>query len=216
MEDEKFCGFTVGFAATTDVDNHGERLTLEALQKMKHTIESDPTRRFMNLNHDRSQRIGEIVDSELVIKDEWAGLKVKTGIYKGREDVLEKIRKGELSGLSIEAIEVKHAGKFSVENAIPAEIKLNAKYSREVAEILDSIDVGYNREIKKSLDVIVAINLIINNIPLLISTIKLLYDWWQRKSEEEKRQANVTITVNNTIYNFYNDTPEDIAKKFQK
>ncbi len=102
MEDE-YIGYTEGYIATTGIDNHGDRLTVEALKSMVKQLNEKPSLRILHLQHDMEQPIGYIIDCYIEYKEDWAGIRVKVGYYKSRPDVWEMVQTGKLTGFSFGA-----------------------------------------------------------------------------------------------------------------
>jgi phage head maturation protease len=94
---EKVFGKVNGIAMSTKTDLHGEKFTIDALQKMLDFHKQNP---FVFHNHDRSQPpVGRVVSAKIVEIADSFGLQVETEVLN--EEIWKKIESGELRGFSV-------------------------------------------------------------------------------------------------------------------
>ena len=198
MKDKKFCGYVDGYGTTTDLDNHGERMSLERIKKVKEDYEKNPERKKILKEHNKNKVIGEIISMKIEEKDDWAGLKIKVGIYKGYEKELKKM-KDENWGFSIGAIYSKGKIPKDKENYTPIKLEVSGKLHREIEDYLNSRKIPYEVYIRKSADALTDINFWVGNIAILIGLVNILLEIKKRKEGKIIFNApNSKIEINKT------------------
>ncbi len=211
-EDERFCGYTEGIAAGTNVDNHGDKLTLENPQKMKDDIYNNTEKRVVNLEHNEKDKIGEIVNCEIENIGSHHFLKVKVGIYKGREDVIEKIQKGELKGFSIS-----FRYEVNVPNSLkqilpPLNIEIDAILRKDLEDLLTANNISYSCFVRKA-DTATSIITIAGFAASIIEILKIVYDL----RKDKKSNINVyNIKINDSVININTTTQEETGKRIRE
>lgn len=213
--DEKFCGYIEGFGATTSLDRHGDKLNLENLKDMKKQFDNKKVQEVL-LGHDKSQPIGQILKSEIITKEGWAGIKLKVGIYKRREDILNMFKKGKLNGFSWGGW-VGGEG-FSVEDLEKSKIKIEVEgeVHKEVEKILDSLDIKYGAFLKKSIDAPTIIAIVVGETSVILTAISLLYQLWKDKKKEENKNINLNIVIKDKRFNYQENSIKEIEKRLRE
>ena len=97
---ENFVGYVEGYLTTTDVDREGDKLTPQAVEKVKRTLDDNSQKRIFYADHDTERSVGRVLDWKLHRKSGgWVGLWGRVGIT----DIIiwRRIKSGELSGFSL-------------------------------------------------------------------------------------------------------------------
>jgi len=197
---EKFCNFIQGFIATTSIDSHGDKLTVKCLTDMETVLKNHPEKRKMTLNHEKGNHIGEIVETKIIDEEGIKKLWVKVGIYKGKEKVLEMIKRGELKGFSWEGI----FNEKDFENS-KIKIEIDGKYHHEIENILENAKIKYSVHLKKSADALTVIGLLLTGIGNLIGIIGLII-----ALKNKNPTMNINIIINNQKIPVNKDNEEKI------
>jgi len=202
----QYCGFIEGYAATTDVDRHGDKLTPSAISSLERQLNENPDRRVLNLRHDPNCLIGDIVEWRIDSKNDWRGLWVKVGIYEGCEDSLAQMQKGELGFFSMEIYDLEEGthgvptGKDFSANTYRMRLEVRPDLRHEVAERLKKEDIESRVFVRKAADLPTVIEIAATSTLIVLK----LYDIWKNIRDREKGDkstAQQSMNIFNIVFN---------------
>jgi hypothetical protein len=212
-KESEYIGFIEGYAFTTNIDKHGDRLSPEAIENIAQQMLANPSLRTVNYNHDRNQPMGYITDFHIENKGELKVLRVKVGIYKTRPDLWEKIQSGEISGFSYGAKIVKMESEKMPDIKCSFTVELDDGDWHRLDDMLTSMGVKPEINVKKSIDVPTTIMLTIS-ILSLPGVIYGIYDLW-KKFYKNKKGLWIKIKTTKRRYNFKDNTIDEIIEEIE-
>ena len=217
--EDKFIGYVEGYLCTTDIDSHGDKLTSEVVEDMKKQMDKNPKLRTLYLEHDTNQPIGIILESKIEIKNKWRGLKVKAGIFQGREDVWKRIKNGKLGGFSIGTRVLRFEQTGSIKQRKDGNhfnerytfsLEVSPQWWVEIKNLLDKEETKSEVYLKKGIDFPTVIWVIASSLTI----IDKLYRYW-KSNKEKGKNINISIVIKNNKFNFNRFSPEEIKKYFK-
>jgi len=188
MDKKEFGKYFEGYGVTTGKDRHGDVWTKEHLVKIKKDFESHPERKIIPNQHNPKEVIGEILSMKIEEKENgWAGLKIKGGIFKGKEKEFEKMKK-EGWGFSI-AVLYSNCNLTS-EEILNSETKIEVSpyIHREIENVLDSSGFKYGVHLRKGIDFPTIISLVGITLFNLYKLLDLLLKLKEKKDNEKNKK----------------------------
>lgn len=213
MLEGEYLGFIEGYAATTDIDSCGDKLSPEAIEKMAEQIKSSTKLRIAPYNHDMNQPMGYITDVRVDTKGSWKGLHVTIGIYKSRPDLWEKVKSGEIKGLSYKAKILEMEYKKMQDNQCSFTIEVDSKEWHKIYDMLLKMGAKAEPVVAKAIDTLTIITVSIS-ILTLPGAIYGIYDLWKRLGGKNKGQW-MTLKTIERHYNFNDNTVEEVIKEIE-
>lgn len=211
--EEEYLGFIEGYTATTDIDSHGDQLSPEAIEKMAEQIKSNPKLRIAPYNHDMNQPMGYITDVRVDTKGSWKGLHVTIGVYKSRPDLWEKVKSGEIKGLSYKAkiLEMEYQKMNDIQCLF--DIEVNSQEWNQIYDMLLKMGAKVEPVVSKAIDIPAVITVSIS-ILTLPGAIYGIYNLWNKIRGKNKGQW-IRITTKKRHYNFDDNTVDEIVKQIE-
>jgi len=204
-----FIGYLEGYICTTDVDSHGDRITPEAIISIKERIIKKPGLRIIYLQHDTSQPCGKILKLRIDTKGKWKGLWAKTGIFKGREDVLKMCENKELTGFSIAGRILEYKPKIIRKKELKYrfQLEIDPQYWGEIKDILNKENIQREVYLRKALNLPAIISIVTNGLSIIDTLCKYIKS--HKKNEQE---INIKIVIKELKLNLNIVTPQEIKK----
>jgi len=211
--EEEYLGFIEGYVATTDIDSHGDQLSPEAIENMAEQIKNNPKLRIAPYNHDMNQPMGYITDVRVDTKGSWKGLHLTMGVYKSRPDLWEKVKSGEIKGLSYKAkiIEMEYQKMNDIQCSF--DIEVTSQEWNQIYEMLMKMGAKVEPVVSKAIDVptVITVSLSVLTLP---GAIYGIYNLWNKIRSNNKGQW-IRITTTKRHYNFDNNTVDEIVKQIE-
>lgn len=211
--EEEYLGFIEGYAATTDIDSHGDQLSPEAIEKMAEQIKSNPVLRIAPYNHDMNQPMGYITDVRVDTKGSWKGLHVTMGVYKSRPDLWEKVKSGEIKGFSYKAKILEMEYKKMKDIKCSFDIEVNNQDWNQIYDMLTTMGAKVEPVVSKAIDVPTVITVSVS-ILALPGAIYGIYNLWNMLRGKNKGQW-IKIKTKTRYYNFNDNTVEEVIKEIE-
>ena len=211
--EEEYLGFIEGYAATTDIDSHGDQLSPEGIEKMAEQIKSNPALRIAPYNHDMNQPMGYITDVRVDTKGSWKGLHVIMGVYKSRPDLWEKVKSGEIKGFSYKAKILEMEYKKMKDIKCSFDIEVNNQDWNQIYDMLTTMGAKVEPVVSKAIDVPTVITVSVS-ILALPGAIYGIYNLWNTLRGKNKGQW-IKIKTKTRYYNFNDNTVEEVIKEIE-
>jgi HK97 family phage prohead protease len=212
-KENEYIGFIEGYAATTDVDLHGDKLTPEAIENMAEQINNNPKLRIAPYNHDITQPMGYITDFRVDTKGSWKGLHIKVGVYKSRPDLWKKVLSGDIKGFSYGARIREMEYKKMPDTNCSFTIEIINEEWHQICDILSKLGAKVEPDVRKAWDtpIIITVTLSILTLP---ASIYGLYDLWKRLGGKSKGQWMKIKTIKRK-FDFNTNTVEEITNEIE-
>lgn len=211
MQEKKYCYIGQGWLATTNVDSDGHQLTEEHLKKMIKELDEYPSRRIINFNHNPEDKMGELIKWEIRDIGDFLGVFITHGVYKGREDIAEKIKDGSIKGFSYTAMELGGVNSEEDFDKMDIKIDLDGKDISEVEKVLKNEGITPIIKYNKSADVLCQIAFYSGLLASFLTIIKALYNLYNAG-----KINNPSITFNDCTFNFNDQSYEEMAKEVKE
>ncbi len=209
--ENKFCDYFECYGLTTGKDKHGDIWTKEQLIKIKNDFESHPESKIIFSQHKLNDQVGKILSMKIEERGDWAGLKVKVGVFNGKKEEFERMKK-ENWGLSVGVLY--SSSSLSEEEIINSKIKVEVSpfIHKEAERILDSLSVKYGVYLRKAVDA----STIISLIGLTLTEMGILFDLLLRLRDERNKEGKIIIIIDKDKKELTNKNKEEIAKAINK
>jgi hypothetical protein len=193
MKENKFCHIIEGIGTTTEVDKHGDKLTLDSLKTIKQSIEEGNID-FL-YNHEEDNKIGEIIECEIFHQGGVDKLRIKVGIYKGKEEYVEMMKNRILTGFSIGFLDGGTKKEF---DNCGIKLEVSPWIRHEVDNALEKNNIRHIDYVRKGAEATAIIGLAIQGLGLLVSIVTLAYTIWMDKKTKnpEIQPPKISLNVN--------------------
>jgi len=147
----------------------------------------------------------------VVEKEDCTTLYGKFGIFESRRDVLEKIKNGELSGLSISASYGNVDYNEGANSDHELTLTIDPSHRAVVGRILRSHGIRYRARIQKSASALAAFDIIANNLDTIVTAL-VVYLQWHENSSDEGSEPVVDISGDNNSVSIGGMTEEELRE----
>ena len=192
--DTEFCGFYEGWGSTVGVDTHGDMMIPETLMKLQEQMEENSKLRKICLEHNEDNLIGEIIESEFKTEGDITGIKIKVGVVKGREDILEKVNSGELRGFSIGLI-IGDLSPEEIKNS-DLQVEIDGSLRKSLELFLQKNNIKYGAKVNKSATALSIVGIVLNSLAVLTPIGIYLHSIWR-----ENKDKRIKVNYKGKIYN---------------
>jgi len=223
VTDEPLCACIFGSFSTDQKDLHGHVVPPGSYIKFVESMKTNPKIRIVNVHHDPSQPIGEILWADILVdKEDVVRLVGGVGIYEGEKDRIQEIENDILGGFSITLCGYINttAEDWNSEDIV-LEYRGPGEHYNHIRQINEAKQIPTHFKLGKSAEGELLIQVVENN---LKSIIELGVSLWLlretkriRKSAEQNQEGqSPQIKIQDSIINLEGLSIEEFLEKYQE